>query len=350
MKVKFILISLMSLIALASFVSGAYLSLRSVQFQPLHVEKKERVRIQPGDSLNTVAYELYNKKILNYPRLWVFWAWLHGKSRLVQAGDYSITPGLSAEALLVKMVTGDVLHYDFTIIPGWTLQQLLAALNQDPNLDHELTGLSTGQVMAKLGLAGLDGQGQFFPETYRFLGQTSDLDILKRAHKLLVKRLAKAWRHRAVGLPLNNPEEALILASLVEREGRLNRERPLIASVFYNRLAKNMRLQTDPSVIFAMGDKYQGKITRKDLRIDSPYNTYRYKGLPPGPIAMVSEASLLATLHPLNTPYFYFVARGDGSHVFSKTLKEHNRAVKRYILDAKARPFTWRDLLLQKTA
>ncbi|OAJ33764.1 endolytic transglycosylase MltG [Piscirickettsia salmonis] len=350
MKAKFILISLISLIGAGSFFTGAYLSVRTVQFQPLSVQEKERIRIRPGESLNAIAYALHQKKILNYPKLWVFWAWLHGQSRLIQAGDYAIIAGMSAEDLLSKMVAGEVLQYDFTIIPGWTFQQLLTALHKDSNLKHELQDLSAAQVMEKLGLAAQDGQGQFFPETYRFLGQTRDIDILKRAHQLLVKNLAKAWRYRAVALPLKNPQEALILASLVEREGKFNRERPLIASVFYNRLEKNMRLQTDPSVIFAMGDKYQGKITRRDLRIDSPYNTYRYKGLPPGPIAMVSEASLHATLHPLNTPYLYFVARGDGSHVFSKTLKEHNQAVKRYILDAHTRPFTWRDLLLAKNA
>jgi UPF0755 protein len=212
------------------------------------------------------------------------------------------------------------------------LRQWLAELEADPDVKHTLGGRSEADIAALLGVQGGSLEGWLFPDTYRFSPGSSDVEILRRAHAAMVKRLDGAWAARDPDLPLATPYEALILASIVEKETALAAERPLVASVFVNRLRKGMRLQTDPTVIYGMGERYDGNIRRKDLAEDTPWNTYTRDGLPPTPIAMPGAASLRAAVQPAQTSFLYFVGRGDGTHEFSRTLEEHNRAVAKYQL------------------
>ena len=221
---------------------------------------------------------------------------------------------------------------EIRFVEGTTVRQWLEQLGEDPEVKHTLAGRSEAQIAAVLGITGGALEGWFFPDTYRFSPGSSDLDILKRAHAAMARRLDDAWAARDPDLPLSSAYEALTLASIVEKETALAAERPLVASVFVNRLRKGMRLQTDPTVIYGMGERYDGNIRRKDLSADTPWNTYTRDGLPPTPIAMPGEEALRAAVHPVASDFLYFVARGDGSHEFSRTLEQHNRAVARYQL------------------
>ena len=230
-------------------------------------------------------------------------------------------------------MAGRVRLHALTIVEGWTVQELLAAVRAHPAIRQTLTADSPESLAAELGLARPHAEGLFFPDTYRFARGTSDVEVLRQAQALMQKKLASAWARRAPDLPLNDPYEALILASIVERETALDRERPLIAGVFLRRLRRGMRLQTDPTVIYGLGSTFDGDLRRRDLRSDTPYNSYTRAGLPPTPIALPGEASLLAAVQPAPGEALYFVATGlpDGSHVFSATLAEHEAAVARYL-------------------
>lgn len=221
---------------------------------------------------------------------------------------------------------------EILFVEGSTFRQWLRELEQDPDVKHTLAGQSEAQVAALVGVQGGSLEGWLFPDTYRFSPGSSDLEILRRAHAAMARRLDEAWAARDPDVPLATAYEALILASIVEKETGVAEERPLVASVFANRLRKGMRLQTDPTVIYGMGERYDGNIRKKDLTEDTPWNTYTRDGLPPTPIAMPGEEALHAALHPAHSEFLYFVARGDGSHEFSRTLEEHNRAVARYQL------------------
>jgi len=235
--------------------------------------------------------------------------------------------------VLDQFVAGDVKLYAFTILEGWTTRELMAALAGQPAITHTLADLSPEQQRAALGLEAPHLEGQFFPDTYLVPRGTADVVILQQAAALMESQLSRSWTNRAVGLPLKSPHELLILASIVERETAVDAERPQVAGVFMRRLQKNMRLQTDPTVIYGLGDSFDGNLTRKHLETDGPYNTYKRGGLPPTPIGMPGAASLDAAAHPDDGDSLYFVATGeaDGSHVFSRTLEEHNAAVAAYI-------------------
>ena len=285
-----------------------------------------------GSSASHLIIDLSKKEIISQPFYFKLWGKLSGKSKSLQAGEYFLAHGLTPFQLLSKMNKGDVKLYAFTIIEGWNFKQLMQAVIADQNIVHKLNARFTNEsVMQSLGYAGQHPEGRFYPDTYRFPAGTTDIQFLKRAYEEMQQQLEKQWQNRAKDLPLKNSYEALTLASIVEKESAEPSERPVIAGVFVNRLIKNMRLQTDPTVIYGIGDEYKGDIRYRHLREDTPYNTYTRKGLPPTPIAMPGLEAINAALNPELTGYLYFVATGEaGKHYFSSSNAEHQRAVTKY--------------------
>ena len=255
---------------------------------------------------------------------------LLGKAGTIKTGSYEVGRGITPLALLDKLTAGEITQTEVVFIEGWTFRQMRAALNADPEITHDSAALGDAEIMARLGAAGRSPEGMFFPDTYLFGKGTSDLDILKRAYKAMDRQLQAAWQQRAPDLPYRSPYDALIMASVIEKETGQATDRALIGGVFVNRLRIGMMLQTDPSVIYGLGEKFDGNLRKKDLLADTPHNTYTRSGLPPTPIAMPGQASLAAALNPAKTTALYFVARGDGSSEFSRTLAEHERAVVKY--------------------
>ncbi|QJR15204.1 endolytic transglycosylase MltG [Usitatibacter palustris] len=288
--------------------------------------------VKSGSSLRTVARTLSDEGLL--PEAQTFWILgrVLGKDASIQAGTYKLDRPVTPMELLEKLARGDVSSVDIAFVEGTTFRQWVAQLKKHPKLKQTLAGKSLAEIAAAAGLAEGSPEGWFFPDTYKFAPGSSDVEILKRAHAAMKKRLADAWDARHTDLPLATPYEALILASIVEKETGAAVERTLVASVFVNRLRKPMRLQTDPTVIYGMGEAFDGNIRKKDLTADTPWNTYTRDGLPPTPIAMPGAASLRAATQPESTEFLYFVGKGDGTHQFSRTLEEHNRAVVRYQL------------------
>jgi len=287
--------------------------------------------VNSGSGLKAVARQLANDGVLAEPEsLWIV-ARLLGRGQAIKAGTYRLERATTPLELIDKMERGDVVLDEILFVEGSTLRQWLAQLAAQPKIRQTLAGKS------EMDLRGLLGEidpleGWFFPDTYRYAPGTTDLDILKRAHAAMKKKLDEAWAARDPGIVLATPYEALTMASIVEKETGQGVERPIIASVFENRLRRGMRLQTDPTVIYGLGERYDGAIHKRDLLEDTPWNTYTRDGLPPTPIAMPGAASIRAVLHPASTPYLYFVARGDGTHEFTASLEEHNRAVAKYQL------------------
>lgn len=291
------------------------------------------VTIPRGSSFSAVVRHLQQARVLEYGWPFGLMARLQGKAGLVQAGEYRIEPGITPQRLLDRLVEGDVLLHRLTLIEGWTFQDLRAAIRRHDAIHHTLEQQwSSQEVMQQLGYPDVHPEGQFFPDTYLFPRGTTDRALLKRAHQAMGKELAAAWRQRNPDLPLDSPYEALILASIIEKETALPNERRRIAGVFVRRLRRGMRLQTDPTVIYGLGSSFEGNLTREHLRQDQPYNTYRHQGLPPTPIAMPGQQSLLAAVQPAPGDSLFFVSRGDGSHVFSATLEAHRQAVRCYQL------------------
>jgi UPF0755 protein len=286
--------------------------------------------VRSGASLKSVARDLAAAKVL--PSEWplVVLARARGVDRAIKAGNYEIEDGVTLPGLLDLLTQGGVTETSLTIVEGSTFGELRALLAADAGIANRAQSLSDAELMTKIGSAGVPPEGWFFPDTYFFAEGSSDLAVLARAHRLMRSRLDAAWAKRAPGLPLKDPYEALILASIVEKETGRPADRPLVASVFVNRLKAGMRLQTDPTVIYGMGRRFDGNLRKRDLETDSPYNTYMRDGLPPTPIALPGQASLDAVTNPPDTPYLYFVARGDGSSEFSASLADHNRAVAKF--------------------
>lgn len=299
---------------------------------PLQVtEQGDSIDVGRGTSFRNIVAELRRRNVTHAHAL--YWRALAEQMRVankLHAGEYALTTGLTPRQLLANMAAGKVLQRNFTIVDGWTFGELRQALAKVDHLRHDSAALDDAAIMRKIGAGGEPPEGRFLPETYAYVKGDGDLDILKRAHAAMVKTLAALWPARDPHLPLASPYEALILASIVEREtGRVD-ERARIAGVFVRRLEKHMLLQTDPSVIYGMGAAYAGNIRKADLTADTPYNTYTRAGLPPTPIALPGKPALLAALHPAAGSELYFVARGDGGHVFADTLDEHNRNVECY--------------------
>ena len=287
--------------------------------------------LKQGSSLKAAAKELQQQGLLGQDWSFVWLGRLLDKATQLKAGNYALEHPVSPFELLQIITKGGHGQDELSVIEGWSFRQLRAALNESPDIVHDSLILSDAQILARIGAAETQPEGLFFPDTYYFAAGSSDLTILKRAYQTMQKRLQEAWLARNPGLPLQSPYQALILASIVEKETGTAADRPMIAGVFVNRLRLGMLLQTDPTVIYGMGEKYEGKLHKQDLQSDSAYNTYIRAGLTPTPIALPGMAALQAALHPAKTDALYFVARGDGSSQFSSTLDAHNRAVNRYL-------------------
>lgn len=286
--------------------------------------------VEPGESLTGVARKLQSEGLIAHAWSFAALGRMFDMAGRIKAGSYQVGDAKTHYGLLRKMAQGTVSLAKVTIIEGWTFAQMRAALDAHPDLSHQARALDEAALMAHLG-AGTDrAEGRFYPDTYFFDRGASDLDIYRRAHALMKEKLDAAWASRSSGLPLRSPQEALILASIIEKETGVPDERPLIASVFINRLRLGMRLQTDPTVIYGLGAGYDGNLRKGDLLSDTPYNTYTRAGLPPGPIALPGGGALTAAVQPEKSGMLYFVAKGGGRHHFSSNLDDHNRAVNRY--------------------
>ncbi len=294
--------------------------------------------VAPGTSLKAFARQLRNEKVLPDANTLVWIAYLKGQSRELKTGEYRFRKGITALEILEQVMSGRVVEYPLTIAEGWTFKQTLEALASAPKLTLTLQGLKPKQIMASLGYPSLHPEGRFYPDTYYYSAGMSDLILLQRAFQKMEKVLEEEWTGRQGNLPLKTRDEALILASIVEKETGKAEERALTAGVFVHRMRIGMKLQTDPTVIYGIGDRFNGNLTVKDLRTPNAYNTYIIKGLPPSPIAMPGRLALHAALNPENTKALYFVSRGAGSHEFSETYDQHYRAVSKYQRKARPKP------------
>ncbi len=294
--------------------------------------------IPPGTAFSRVVNDLASQDVLLHPRLFTAWASWKGQEGKIQAGEYRVTAGTTPLELLNIMVAGKVLQHAVTMIEGWNVTELLAALGNESVLEQTLGDADAGEFVALLSLRYPHPEGLFAPETYHYTRGTTDVELLQRAHAAQMKQLEEAWATRDIGLPFETAYDALILASIVEKETALESERPLIAGVFVRRLQNRMRLQSDPTVIYGLGVAYDGNIKKRDLESDTPYNTYTRRGLPPTPIALPGKAAIGAVMNPAAGDALYFVASGtgDGSHIFSATLEEHNQAVQDFLRNRKS--------------
>jgi UPF0755 protein len=330
---KFLLLGLLSAGVVCAF---AWLAMQSYMTASIDAISEPVVfEVQDGASLNRVAADLQELQILRWPRLFALWGRMQGNAHRVQAGEYLLEPGMSPANILNQFVEGRVKLYAFTILEGWTYREILAALAGNSVIVATLGAEDSIQelINSEEWVGSASPEGLLFPETYFVAKNSTDTEVLRQSAALMRMRLEAAWANRDPELPLNNPYELLTLASIVERETAVDAERTQVAGVFIRRLEKGMRLQTDPTVIYGLGDKFDGNLTRRHLMADNPYNTYTRGGLPPTPIGMPGEASLRAAGHPDNGDALYFVASGelDGTHVFSATLEDHNAAVAAYI-------------------
>jgi len=300
---------------------------------PLLAEHSKPVNLifAPGSSATALAYQLQRLNLISNPKRFAMLARLKGDADYLQAGEYEILPGDTPTTLLKKMRNGEFIKHEFLIVEGWNFAQILAALAANNYIIHTLNGLTTEQIMSKIGHEGEMPEGRFAPDTYIISGQVTDKDVLSTAYALMAKRLGSAWQARDPAANLHCPYEALIIASIIEKETATASEKPIIAGVIFRRLEKNMFLQLDPTVIYGLANG-TGKLTSSDLLKDTPYNTYTRKGLPESPIAVPGLPSINAALHPAPGSVLYYVAKGDGTHEFSNTLEEQNKAIRKYIL------------------
>ncbi len=325
-------VSILALLLLLAVALGlGWRGLESEMDRPAAVDAPVRIEVPAGASLRSVLAQLQRQGAIRHARLVTLYLKLHGIAVRVQAGTYEIAAHATARSILDQFEAGRVVLESLTVVEGWNVQMLRRALDAHPAIAHQSRGQSDAQIMTTLGHAGEAAEGRFFPDTYRFAAGTSDYKILQGALDRMTAELHRAWEERAPGLPLTNADQALILASIIEKETGREDERDRVAAVFVNRLKLGMRLQTDPSVIYGLGERYDGTIHTRDLETDTPYNTYTRAGLPPTPIALPGAASLRAAMHPANTDVLYFVATGNGDHHFSATLAEHDVALRAYL-------------------
>jgi UPF0755 protein len=328
------LASLIIVLLVAAVAAGGWLvmDLRRFLETPLAVGEGLDYSVPAGASLRGVARDLARRGVVDRPRYLLWLARWRAVDDRIKAGEYHVPAGTRPRGLLDLMVSGRVRQYALTLVEGWSFAEVRAAIAEHPQIESTLADADAGAVMAALGHADQHPEGRFFPDTYHFPAGTTDVEFLARAHDTMARVLAAQWADRAEGLPYARPDEALVMASIVEKETGVPQERPAIAGVLVRRLLRDMRLQTDPTVIYGLGEAFDGNLTRAHLRTDNPYNTYTRAGLPPTPICMPGRAAIHAALHPADGDALYFVARGDGSHHFSATLREHNRAVHRFQL------------------
>lgn len=328
MKIRTLLLFPLLVITLVAGVVGGFVLWAN---QPVKMPSgKVDFIVDPGSTPRAITRALADAGIPIWAPGFVWLARLTERDKLIKSGGYEAVQGDSPWTLLERMARGERSERQITFIEGWTFKQMRDALRNHPDIKQTLAGMSDAEVMAKLGADIAHPEGLFFPDTYVFAVGSTDFDILRRAYATGQQILDEAWEKRAPDLPVSSPYQALILASLIEKETGQRVERPRVAGVFVNRLRKGMPLQTDPSVIYGLGSAYDGHIHKRDLLADTPWNTYTRPGLPPTPIALAGRASLNAALHPEANNYLYFVARGDGTSHFSANLQEHNRAVDKF--------------------
>lgn len=338
-KNKIILFLLISFAGLVVSVSAGLLWLDQQLNKPLSLPESPYVfTVGRGETLASLSRELEAKGVLSSALALRIFARYTGR-QTVRRGEFELRNGVNSVELLSKLGSNDTIQHHLTLLEGWTFKQALVYLHSKTKLKHELKDLPWAEQKKVLGIDVKHPEGYFFPDTYRYQSGESDVDLLRRAHKKLTRVLAEQWSKKAEGLPYKSAYDALIMASIIEKETAKDSERETIAGVFIRRIRLGMRLQTDPTVIYGMGDKYQGNIRRKDLKTPTPYNTYVIKGLPPTPIALVGERSIYAALHPNDSGNIFFVAKGDGSHFFSKTLTEHNKAVREYQINKRKKNY-----------
>ena len=317
-------------LAAAAIAGGYHWATSPLELNPAQLD----VTVKPHSSLRSVTLQLNRGGVPVEPELFVIMTRLLGLQSELKSGNYEFKTGVTPYEVLQKIARGDVNEYVATIIEGWTFKRMRAELDANPALRHDSVAMSDAQLMSAIGAPEAsigNGEGLFFPDTYLFDKNTSDLDVYRRAYRLMHARLDEAWLARAPNLPYRTPYEALIMASIIEKETGKKSDRAMVAAVFANRLRVGMPLQTDPTVIYGMGESCNGHIRKKDLQTDTPYNTYTRMGLPPTPISLPGVASLQAAMNPAQTSALYFVSRGDGSSIFSDTLGDHNKAVDKYI-------------------
>ncbi len=300
--------------------------------QPLPNDTAVIVQLERGQSFHGFARSLADSELIRHPELLRLYARYSGVATAAQAGEYELQPGRSPRQLLELVVSGRVKLYDITLLEGWTVSRVLTELAARDELEHTVTHLSAENLMPALGLPESHAEGWFFPDTYRFARGATDASILQQAYRRMQQELSAVWEQRWPDVPLADPYDALILASVIEKETGREDERARVSQVFNTRLGIGMRLQTDPTVIYGFGDTFEGRLRRHHLQTDHPYNTYRHSGLPPTPIALPGRASLLAAVRPADTEYLYFVARGDGTSEFTTDYADHQAAVRRFQL------------------
>jgi len=326
---------LLSVLIVFSISVFSWLEYQRFIITPLTIDEEGYYyNVQAGTNLSKVSKELSLLKLTNLPPIYLdVFGRIEGRSHLIKTGEYHIKAGTTLPQLLDQLIGGKVVQYGITLIEGMSIQQVMTTIAAHPHITKTMATTDMATVMASLGKAEIHAEGWFYPETYHFPAGTTDIDFLKRAHQQMVNALSTAWQNKADNLPYKSPYEALIMASIIEKETGIAEERAQIAGVFVRRLQKGMRLQTDPTVIYGLGDSFDGNLRRKDLKTDTAYNTYTRFGLPPTPIALASIESLEAALHPADGKSLYFVATGqEGRHVFSSNLRDHNNAVRRYQL------------------
>ena len=318
-----------AIVLMALIVLTVYL--KDYADRPLSEEFRDvRLQIAPGMSFKSATSELIEHGMIDGAWSWRIFASLSGVTHKIKAGEYLLSATLTPRQLLRKLVQGDTIRYSITVIEGSTFKQLWDAIKGNDKITQTLG--SPVELQEKLGLDDANPEGWFYPDTYHFSSGITDLQFFQRIHKHMRRVLDEEWVSRKGELPIVSPKEALILASIIEKETSVDQERNLIAAVFSNRLKRGMRLQADPTVIYGMGELFDGDLSRKDLKTETPYNTYTRKGLPPTPIALPSRASIAAALNPANSEMIYFVSKRDGTHHFSSTYKEHRAAVIKYQL------------------
>ncbi|WP_218274697.1 MULTISPECIES: endolytic transglycosylase MltG [Pseudomonas] len=336
MRRKFLVLLETGLILAGLMLGFSAWKVNSALEQTLHVSQEQLLDVPTGTNPNRMFYRMEKDGLLND----AFWLRLYWRFNMagvpLHTGEYRVTPGMTVRDLFEVWRRGDVVQYSLTLVEGWNFRQVRSALAKHEKIKQTIDGLSDVEVMDKLGHPGVFPEGRFFPDTYRFVRGMTDVEFLQQAYARLEEVLAKEWAARPADLPYRDPYQALIMASLVEKETGVPQERGEIAGVFVRRMRIGMLLQTDPTVIYGMGERYNGKITRADLREPTPYNTYTNAGLPPTPIAMVGREAIHAALNPAPGTSLYFVARGDGSHVFSDDLDAHNSAVREYQIKRRA--------------
>lgn len=333
---KFLLLLLFVLVVLAVVAGIGMMKVRQLANSPVDIQQDTFFTLKPGTGRLALGNQLYDEKLITRPRVFQWLLRVEPELAQFKAGTYRLQPGMTVSDMLKLLASGKEAQFPIRFIEGMRLSDLLKQLREAPFIQHTLANDDYATVAKALGIADQDQiEGWFYPDTWVYTADTTDVALLKRAHQKMVNTVAETWKGRAKDLPYQNENELVTMASIIEKETALAEERENVASVFMNRLRAGMRLQTDPTVIYGLGDSYSGRLTRKHLETPTPYNTYVISGMPPGPIALPSKASLQAAAHPGQSPYYYFVADGKGGHTFSTNLTNHNKAVQVYIKSLK---------------